>query len=409
MSRFAVPHRLSAWIVRLTATGITMHAGGRVRLLCCVLLLCAAGRSNAQPRPWPLWQAYTQRYLDGQGRVIDHDDHERTTSEGEAYALFFALVDDDRSRFAKLLSWTEANLAGGDLSLRLPAWHWGQASSGQWKPLDENSASDADLWMAYTLIQAGRLWHNPRYDKLGRLMAERIAREEVVLIPKRGLFLLPGAHGFQTGTGAYVLNPSYLPPFVLISLAKTLPHGPWAGILKTLPELLALPSTQGFAMDWVSAGPDGVHPSGTPAQPPDGASQGGPAGSYDAIRVYLWLGLADPATLGLRFLLSAMLGMAHLLRTAAIPPRIVGAQGVVISPDAPVGFSAAVIPFLSALGMRSQMHMQEDRLVAARDAATGLSSNPSKYYDENLALFSTAWSEKRYRFGAAGELHVNWK
>ncbi len=368
-------------------------------------LLCGLGVCEAQPQPWPLWQAYTQRYLDAQGRVIDH---ERTTSEGEAYALFFALVDDDRSRFATLLSWTEANLAGGDLTLRLPAWRWGQDSSGQWKPLDENSASDADLWMAYTLLQAGRLWHDSRYSSLGRLMAERIAREEVVPIPGFGLALLPGTHGFQTGTKTYVLNPSYLPPFLLMSLAKTLPRGPWQALLTTLPKLLVLPSTQGFAMDWVSAGPDGVQPAAAPSSGPD-ASSTQPAGSYDAIRVYLWLGLAEPTTPGLRSLLQATQGMASFLRTAVTPPRVVSAEGAVVSPDAPVGFSAAVIPFLRSCGMQAQMKMQQHRLLAARDASTGLSSNPSQYYDENLVLFSTAWSEKRYRIQASGELQVNWK
>ena len=239
-------------------------------------------------------------------------------------------------------------------------------------------------------------------------MAERVGREEVVSIPGFGMALLPGTHGFQTGTKTYVLNPSYLPPFLLMSLAKTLPHGPWPALLTTLPKLLALPSTQGFAMDWVSAGPDGVQPATAPSPGPD-ASPTQPAGSYDAIRVYLWLGLAEPTTPGLRSLLEATQGMASFLRTAVTPPRVVSAQGVVVSPDAPVGFSAAVIPFLRASGMQAQMKMQQHRLLAARDVSTGLSSNPSQYYDENLVLFSTAWSENRYRIRASGELQVNWK
>ena len=370
-------------------------------------LLCVFTASYAQPQPWPLWQAYTQRYLDAQGRVIDYADHERTTSEGQAYALFFALVDDDQSRFDKLLSWTEANLAGGDLTARLPAWRWGQSSSGAWEPLDNNSAADADLWMAYTLIQAGRLWRDARYDKLGRLLAERIAREEVVLIPKFGMTLLPGPHGFQLGTNIYVLNPSYLPPFLLMGLARSLPSGPWAAIFKTLPRMLALPSAHGFAMDWIAVSPDGVQPAAAPPAPL--ASQSQPSGSYDAIRVYLWFGLADPATPGLRLLLSAANGMAVFLRTATLPPRVVNAQGAVVSTNAPIGFSAAVAPYLRALGMPAQAKTQQDRVLAARDPATGLSGNPSFYYDENLALFSTAWSEKRYGFEPTGELRVNWK
>ena len=29
--------------------------------------------------------------------------------------------------------------------------------------LDPNSASDADVWMAYSLVEAGRLWKIPCY------------------------------------------------------------------------------------------------------------------------------------------------------------------------------------------------------------------------------------------------------
>ncbi len=93
--------------------------------------------------------------IDSQGRVIDHSAQDRTTSEGQSYAMFFALVDNDRIRFDKLLNWTEVNLAGGDLTQRLPAWSWGKSPDGSWKILDQNPAADADLWIAYSLLEAG--------------------------------------------------------------------------------------------------------------------------------------------------------------------------------------------------------------------------------------------------------------
>src|SRR5438105_1905284 len=88
-------------------------------------------------------------FMDNQVRVIDHDSGDRTTSEGQAYATFFALVANDRSRFDGLLHWTEINLASGDLTSHLPAWSWGKNPNNKWGVLDSNSASDADLWMAY--------------------------------------------------------------------------------------------------------------------------------------------------------------------------------------------------------------------------------------------------------------------
>ncbi len=356
-----------------------------------------------------MWEAYTHRFLDDQGRVIDRSAGDRTTSEGEAYAMFFALVDDDRAHFDKLLDWTQANLASGDLTAHLPAWSWGKTDSGDWKALDGNSAADADVWMAYTLVEAGRLWHEPRYESLGRLMAARIAKEEVVLAPGVGTTVAPGSKGFHPDDDRYILNPSYLPLPVLEGLSHADPHGPWGAVIASLPALLSQAGTRGFAMDWVVAGPNGVQPAPPPVEPSAGKRETQAAGSYDAIRVYLWLGLADPGTSGLKELLSAVPGMAAYLKGAVTPPLEVDGQGNVVRAEGPIGFSAAVIPYLMAVHAKAQARTQMDRLEATRDPGGSLYGHPVEYYDQNLALFSTGWSEQRYRFDADGRLHVKWK
>jgi endoglucanase len=356
-----------------------------------------------------LWGAYTARFIDDQGRVIDRSAQDRTTSEGQAYAMFFALVDNDQKHFDKLLAWTEANLASGDLTARLPAWAWGRNSDGQWKTVDSNPASDADLWLAYTLLEAGRLWHDPRYDALGRTIAERIAKEEVVLVPGLGTTLAPGPHGFHPDEQTWVLNPSYLPLPLLTRFAKLMPQGPWASIAQSLPQLLAVPSAKGFAMDWVAAGNAGVRASTAPAIPTAGQQETHPAGSYDAIRVYLWLGISDPGTPGVRDLEAEVAGMAGYLRQAVTPPLEVSAEGTVVNAAAPPGFSAAVAPYLQAVGLKQQAKAQADRLLATLDTASGLYGRTAEYYDQNLALFSTAWSEERFRFDRSGKLRLKWK
>src|ERR1700745_2052139 len=94
---------------------------------------------------WPsLWKSYVAGFIDNQVRVIDHDTGDRTTSEGQAYGMFFALVANDHSRFDGLLHWTEQNLAEGDLTAHLPAWLWGRDANNRWGVLDRNSAADAD-------------------------------------------------------------------------------------------------------------------------------------------------------------------------------------------------------------------------------------------------------------------------
>jgi endoglucanase len=372
-------------------------------------LLAGLQGCNAQPEPWPLWQAYTKNFIDDQGRVIDRSAGDRTTSEGQAYAMFFALVDNDKSRFEKLLRWTEANLAGGDLTVRLPAWSWGKTKAGEWKTLDDNPASDADLWLAYTLLEAGRLWHDPRYENLGKLMAARIAKEEVALVPGLGTALIPGPSGFHPDEQTYVLNPSYMPLPLLAYFAKAMPEGPWGSMLESLPGLLSAQVGHGYAMDWVSASSTGVQAVAPPAEPTAGAREPQPAGSYDAIRVYLWLGIADPSTREQRNLLAQVSGMASTMKTSVTPPLEVDAQGSIVHAESPVGFSAAMVPYLQAVGMKAQAKLQQDRLIASQDSSSGLYGHPGEYYDENLALFSTAFVEQRYRFDGAGRLHLKWK
>src|SRR5262249_29736908 len=151
---------------------------------------------------------------------------------------FFALVANDRSRFDGLLRWTEKNLASGDLSTHLPAWLWGRRKTGDgWGVLDTNSAADADVWMAYTLLEAGEAWHESRYTRLGTAMARRIATDEVVQVPDVGVVLLPAPKGFQH-RDSYRLNPSYVPLQLFIRLGHVLPDGPWQQIAASVPTLV---------------------------------------------------------------------------------------------------------------------------------------------------------------------------
>ena len=358
-------------------------------------------------QPWSLWESYAAKYLDGQGRVIDHAAGDRTTTEGESYAMFFALVANDPNRFGKLVDWTEANLAQGDLTLHLPAWSWGKAPDGTWRVLDSNPASDADLWMAYSLEEAGRLWHNDRYDKLGKIMADRVAQQEIVLVPGVGTTLMPGAAGFHPDPQTWYLNPSYMPPSLLAYFAHQNPQSPWGEVASSLPGLIG--SQGGFVMDWIKAGADGLQPMQPPSTVGDGKPVPTPVGSYDAIRVYLWLGLADPATPGVRASLRNLRGMAAYLKSNVTPPLQVDATGKVLDPNAPTGFSAAVIPYLHALKLTKEEGTQSDRLAATKDPQNGLYGHGGGYYDQNLAMFETGWVEGRYKFDNNGQLHVKWK
>ncbi|MDE1178438.1 MAG: cellulose synthase complex periplasmic endoglucanase BcsZ [Edaphobacter sp.] len=348
--------------------------------------------------------------IDDQGRVIDHSAQDHSTSEGQSYGLFFSLVANDRNRFDRILHWTEINLAQGDLSQHLPVWLWGRGPDGQWKALDRNSAADSDLWIAYSLIEAGRLWHEPRYSRLGLSLAAQVARQETAQVPGLGTTLLPGIYGFHPDEQTWVLNPSYLPPFVLARLSTAAPSGPWGAVLDSLGPMLAQGSGAGYAMDWVVAG-QGIHPSATPAQRAAGDAGAMPIGGFEAIRVYLWLGIADPETRGVKAALGHIPAMADYIAIHGAPPQLVDAQGKVVNQYAPAGFFAAAAPYLRAVGREAEAKAQLGS--AGHDARCG---NGSLW--KEWGLLRSESCPLRYGMGggafssgserdAAGEMEVN--
>lgn len=83
---------------------------------------------SQNPTHWPAWEGFKKQFVSASGRVISNDpEGSRTYSEGQSYALFFALVANDRAMFDTVLKWTEDNLCGGDMTARLPAWLWDSA------------------------------------------------------------------------------------------------------------------------------------------------------------------------------------------------------------------------------------------------------------------------------------------
>ncbi|AHY05148.1 cellulose synthase complex periplasmic endoglucanase BcsZ [Serratia plymuthica] len=356
------------------------------RLTFGMLLLCAFGASAACE--WPAWQQYKQFYISDEGRVIDPSSPNRiTTSEGQSYGLFFALVANDRPTFDKLLEWTENNLAAGDLSAHLPAWLWGEDDKKRWTVLDTNTASDADLWIAYNLLEAGRLWKSRRYQTLGTLLLQRIGREEVADIPGLGLMLLPGKVGF-VAQDRWRLNPSYLPPQLLARFAAL--NGPWRAMQKTNQRLLLETAPHGFSPDWVvwQAGkgwqPDTVKPN---------------VGSYDAIRVYLWVGMLADDDEHKAALVKQLLPMAQLTAQQGVPPEKTDTASGKTSGDGPVGFSAVMLPMLA--NQTAALDVQRQRI----------NQHPpgdDAYFSASLTLFGQGWDQQRYRFNRQGELQPAW-
>jgi endoglucanase len=355
--------------------------------------------ANAAACDWPSYRTFVERFVQADGRVIDYSTPaQQTTSEGQSYGMFFALVANDRATFDRLLGWTRTNLAGNQFdvqNMRLPAWQWGKKPDGSYGVLDPNPASDSDLWIAYDLLQAGRLWREPRYTKLGEALAAQIASKEITSLTGLGPMLLPGPQGFQTGDVTR-LNPSYLPLPVLRALASEMPNGPWNKLAENAYQLVKTTSPQGFAPDWAAwrAGQFVVDP------------KNGDIGSYDAIRVYLWAGMTASADPLARFWLATLGGMRAQVAQTGVPPEKVAAASGASSGEGPLSYWGALAPYFKTLGDERGLGLARAHLAALDNPVQG---REPVYYDRVLGLFGTGFIDGRYRFDEAGRLVPSWR
>ncbi|NJR70426.1 MAG: glycosyl hydrolase [Synechococcales cyanobacterium CRU_2_2] len=231
------------------------------------------------------WQAYRQRFIQADGRVIDWEAEGRSTSESQAYAMLRAVLIDDRETFDRTLKWGEDNLqrradnrpaqtaqggAGTKATQgsadRLWAWKWGALPDNQWGILDRNFAVDADIDAATALILAARRWNEPAYLTLAQAKLQDIwnlstvvANEAAPLSATNRRYLLPGPKDAFKKTDRLILNPSYYAPYAFRLFAQVDPpaHSPrdWNALAETsyvvLNGTVAL-SPVGLPGDWVA-------------------------------------------------------------------------------------------------------------------------------------------------------------
>ncbi len=352
-----------------------------------------------QERPgasaWSAWDDFARQFMQADGRIVANSEGQ-THSEAQSYALMFALIANDRARFELVLRWTEDNLCAGDLTARLPAWLWGRQATGQWGVVDPNAASDADLWIAYALAQAGRLWDVRRYRALATVLAERIVNEETAVLPGLGLTLLPGPRGFiKEADKRWRLNPSYMPLQVLHGLAQATTEPAWKSLSASARRVITESAPRGFAPDWVQYVADqGFEPDHDGERPAEG--------SYNAIRVYLWAGMLGAEDAARALLLRALSPMVRCVSELGYPPEAVDSVTGAVRGAAETGFSAALLPLLQASGAREALQAQQRRLQTqppGKDA----------YYQQCLLLFGEGWMQGAYRFEADGRLSVKWR
>ncbi len=206
------------------------------------------------------WDIYREQFIQADGRVIDYEDSDRSTSEGQAYAMLRAVLIDDPKTFIATLDWAEKNLhrlsETGAYNDQLWAWKWGQAKPGKWGPIDKNFASDADIDAITALIIGSRRWNRPEYLELARTKLRDLWRYSTYQVPGGMRYLLPGPlESFSPSPTTIILNPSYFAPYAFRLFAQVDPDRDWMSLVKSSYDALeksSKVSAVGLPSDWIA-------------------------------------------------------------------------------------------------------------------------------------------------------------
>ncbi|MCC5668124.1 glycosyl hydrolase [Nostoc sp. CHAB 5784] len=205
------------------------------------------------------WDSYRQRFIQSDGRVIDYEASDRSTSEGQAYALLRAVLINDPTTFALTLNWSENNLqrqAAGKRTDSLWAWKWGRKEDGNWGVIDTNFASDGDIDAITALILASRRWNQPEYLKLAKLKLQDLWNLSTISKTQGERYLLPGpVAAFVPNASTVYLNPSYFAPYAFRIFAQVDPQHDWLSLVDSSYQVLENStklSNVGLPSDWVA-------------------------------------------------------------------------------------------------------------------------------------------------------------
>lgn len=331
-------------------------------------------------------------HIEPSGRVVDFSSEQlHSSSESQAYTMFFALAHHSPAVFDRAWTWSRDNLFVSS-NTELPAWKWGRRSNGTWGVLDPNPASDADVWMAYALHEAGVRWRKPEYTQASARLRKAIVQQEVVSLTGLGRTLLPAPMGFSLPDKAHRLNPSYvvLPLFQRFAVVE--PEGPWAELHNSSVALLKASAGRGFVPDWVVLTAAGRAVA-------DQQTQG--VGSYDSIRAYMWAAMVPEPRLR-QTMTTTFYGMREAHRQSGGVPETTSSVTGEYAGTGPVGFSAALLPYFAET-LPSAVPVHKARIqqwLASSERAT----DQSNYYNYALLLFGLGWAEGCYRFSDMGQL-----
>jgi endoglucanase len=163
--------------------------------------------------------------MTGDGRIVDTGNGGISHSEGQAWAMFFAVHCGDKANFDLIHNWTLSNLCvRGD---RLMAWRWNPEVQ---KVDDLNNASDGDVFHIWALLRAAEKWSGSYKDQAIKTASDL---KKTCFTDWNGrTVLLPGPNGFVR-KGEIVVNPSYYIYSAFKEIGDRLDDPVWHELIET--------------------------------------------------------------------------------------------------------------------------------------------------------------------------------
>lgn len=351
-----------------------------------ILMLLVARDASCQTSRLPLspeaqldalWASYCERYVRPAGDVVDPMRHGQVTSEAQSYALVRAVWMRDRATFERVLAWTDAHLRRPD---GLYSWLWEPASA---RVLDANSATDADIDIAYALAMASVVFDRPAYAMQARDLVRAI-RTQASLTTSAGWF--PSAGNWAAAES--VINLSYFYPYAVPWFERLDPGGGWAAT-----------RALGYALvrQALDAGPSAL-PADFNQLTHDGVLRPLPAGhslsrlfSYDAIRISWRLEMACRLAKDVHACRLSEALVDRLRALARRDGRLVtqySVEGAAHNAEESTSVYAASLPAFTRVAPDLARDWRATHLNG--EALDALMRGTSRYYDANWAWFGLA-------------------
>lgn len=327
------------------------------------------------------WKAYSDRFIHTSGYVIDYNAvDQRTTSEGQAYAMLRAVLINDQATFDRTLAWAEANLdRPGD---SLWSWHWNTASGIQ----DPHFATDSDVDAITALIFAARRWNCPAYEALAKQKLDDLWRLAIADIQGKQ-FLLPGDRAAFQKSNQVVVNPSYFAPYAYRLFAQVDTSHNWNSLVgdgyQLLEEITAF-SSAGLPADWII-----FNPQTQQFEPLAKDRHIQSIYSFDAFRVWWRVGLdanwnnSAPAK---AYLKKHLPTLAQDWREDKTIKAVIGLDGKDLVEYEATAQYAMLYPVMKMVDRTAAFEIFKDKLLG--NYSKSLWDDEDAYYTNNLAWFA---------------------